>query len=150
MIALYIEDRSVIANDWCTWIVSFYFIRSLPFCIFCFLVPRFKLLFTVRILYPKISQGLFSYDSQVTLLYKSTKEFPYWEFKFFQISINQGASYNFTFICWCHACWNSKISSISIWKWLVPGVVIPTNRAGLGRQRRGFLCLIRTWARASC
>jgi hypothetical protein len=73
MVAFDIEHYAVISQERSTWIISFDLVRPFPTGIFSFLVPCFKLLLTVGMLFPKVSKCFFRYYPQAGFLPKIEK-----------------------------------------------------------------------------
>src|SRR5215203_823948 len=70
MVAFYIKNDTMIFQDGSVRVIFFNFGRTFPFGFFCFLVPCFKLLFTIGMLIPEIPQCSFGNYSQAVYLNK--------------------------------------------------------------------------------
>ena len=73
VVAFDIENNSIVAQETGRRIFSFDNFCVLPFCLACFLIPRFQLLFTIWMLFPKLPKYLLSNYSQASTFAEDNK-----------------------------------------------------------------------------
>ena len=79
LVSFDVKYNSAIPQNTCRWILLFDLVRILPFTCFGFPIPRFKLLFTIWMLCPKLTEYFLGNDPQIIIFPQRYKEFPYWE-----------------------------------------------------------------------